>query len=101
VSVSQAEEVVISAPDRLIAENRAEFRSKALGHIDRAAEAGAVVVVDLQLTKEIDSSGLGLLVLVEKRSRERGLRTVLRGAGEEVRSMLAVTRLEMLFTIED
>lgn len=99
--VTNGAETVISAPARLIADCRVAFRAAALDAIERAAVAGGAVVVDLSETKEIDSSGLGLLVLIEKRAREQALVTVLREPGHEVRTMLAVTKLEMLFTIDD
>lgn len=101
VLVTENMETVIIAPARLIAENRVAFRADALDAVDRAAAASGSVVVDLAATTEIDSSGLGLLVLIQKRSREKGLKTVLRGTGKEVRSMLVVTKLEMLFTMQD
>lgn len=100
VLVTNSAETVITAPARLIADCRVAFRAAALDAIERAEAAGSPVVVDLAATKEIDSSGLGLLVLIEKRGREKGLTTVLRRPGHEVRTMLAVTKLEMLFTIE-
>ena len=101
VLVTENMETVIIAPARLIAENRVAFRADALDAVDRAAAASGSVVVDLAATTEIDSSGLGLLVLIQKRSREKGLKTVLRGTGKAVRSMLVVTKLEMLFTMQD
>jgi anti-anti-sigma factor len=101
VLVTEIADTVINAPIRLVAEYRADFRAAALKTIERAAVAGNSIVVDLSATVEIDSSGLGLLVLVEKRAREKGLSTVLRRPGTEVRTMLAVTKLEMLFTIQD
>ena len=94
-------ETVIIAPVRLIADYRVAFRAEALAAIERASTEGHRVVVDLAETIEIDSSGLGLLVLIEKRAREKGLKTTLRGAGPEVRTLLAVTKLEMLFTMQD
>jgi anti-anti-sigma factor len=101
VLVNEIADTVLVAPLRLVAEHRADFRNEALKTIERAATAGHSIVVDLTSTVEIDSSGLGLLVLVEKRARERGIKTVLRKPGTEVRTMLAATKLEMLFTIQD
>lgn len=99
--VTDSLETVISSPARLIADCRVAFRSAALDAVERAAKSGSPVIVDLSATLEIDSSGLGLLVLIEKRAREKGLTTVLRKPGKAVRTMLAVTKLEMLFTIQD
>lgn len=99
--VTDSVETIISAPQRLIADCRVAFRAAALDAVEKAAKTGSPVIVDLARTTEIDSSGLGLLVLIEKRAREKGLATVLRRSGKEVRTMLAVTKLEMLFRIEE
>ena len=91
----------VSAPVRLIAGTRAQFRMDALEQLDRAASAGAVeYVVDLAVTDEIDASGLGTLVLIEKRAREKGMRTVLERPSGEVLHLLDVTRLDYLFDLD-
>ena len=74
----------------------------ALEHIDKAARKGAQeYVVDLAITNEIDASGLGILVLIEKRAREKGMKTVLERPSGEVLRLLDVTRLEYLFGLDD
>ncbi|MBI2797043.1 MAG: STAS domain-containing protein [Gemmatimonadetes bacterium] len=91
----------VSAPVRLIADTRAQFRMDALEHLDRAAKTGAhEYAVDLTVTDEIDASGLGILVLIEKRAREKGMKTVLERPSGEVLHLLDVTRLEYLFGLE-
>lgn len=91
----------VSAPVRLIADTRAQFRMDALEQLDKAADAGAVeYAVDLTVTDEIDASGLGLLVLLEKRAREKGMRTVLERPNGQVLHLLDVTRLEYLFGLD-
>ena len=92
----------LTAPIRLVAETRAEFRSAALGQLERASRIGArTLVIDLAATIEIDASGLGILVLLQKRARERGMGTFLDHPSDELRRMLAVTRLDYLFGIAD
>lgn len=86
------------APNRLTADSRLDFRRSVLESLEQAANAGAgVVEVDLSITTEMDASGLGVLVLLQKRARERGLETRLLNAPRVVRQMLNVTRLEALF----
>ncbi|MHB1298288.1 MAG: STAS domain-containing protein [Gemmatimonadaceae bacterium] len=88
------------APNRLTAENRLDFRRAVLESLEQAAIAGAAAVeVDLSITTEMDASGLGVLVLLQKRARERGLETRLLNAPRVVRQMLNVTRLEALFDL--
>jgi anti-anti-sigma factor len=90
----------LTVPMRLIADTRAEFRITALEALERAAQQGARdFVLDLASTLQVDASGLGILVLIEKRARERGMRTVLQQPGAELRHLLDVTRLDYLFRI--
>ena len=92
----------VSAPVRLIADTRAQFRIDALEHLEKAARKGAhEYAVDLTVTNEIDASGLGILILIEKRAREKGMRTVLERASGEVLHLLDVTRLEYLFGMDN
>lgn len=88
----------LSAPERLIAETRVDFRSAVL---EKLAQAGATtagsLTIDMTETRDIDASGLGILVLVQKRARERGIPIYLRNPQQQIRSLLAMTKLEGLF----
>jgi anti-anti-sigma factor len=94
--------VTLEAPSRLIADTRAGFRRAALAHLDdaRSAQRGCIVI-DLSQTSEIDASGLGVLVLLQKRAREAMVGTRLLHAPEAVRRILALARLDHLFEFED
>ena len=88
------------AAARLTSDHRLEFRRAVLETLEQAVRAGGgVVEVDLSATVEIDASGLGVLVLLQKRARERGLRTRLLGTPPAVREMLRGTRLDVLFEL--
>ena len=94
---------VLIAPDRLISETRGEFRAAALQRLDQLGkdkDAG-VMVIDLSQTVDIDASGLGMLVFIQKRAREHGLSTNLRHTPERVRNLLKLTLLEFLFEFRD
>lgn len=92
----------LAAPTHLVADTRAEFRAAALEHLEHASRIGAhTLVIDLAATTEIDASGLGILVLLQKRARERGMGTSLEHPSDELRRMLALTRLDYLFAIGD
>jgi anti-anti-sigma factor len=93
---------VLTAPERLVSDTRVEFRRAALDHVERAVLASAPrIYVDLSATREVDASGLGVLVLLQKRARERMIATRLLGAGASVRQMLLLTKLDYLFEFED
>lgn len=92
----------ILAPARLTAANRFEFRRLVLEALEVSSRNGEKYVnVDLRLTLEIDAGGLGVLVLLQKRARERGLRTRLLRAPRPIREMLHLTRLDALFEFAD
>ncbi len=90
----------LTGPLRLVAETRGEFRTVALAALEQASRRGARdFVLELAHTVAIDASGLGILVLIEKRARERGMRTVLQQPAAELRHLLDITRLDYLFRI--
>jgi anti-anti-sigma regulatory factor len=89
---------VVVAPSHLNAEARIDFKCAALDCLDRVVEIGGdELAIDMAETREVDASGLGVLVLVYKRARERGVMTRLLHAGDPVRALLMTTRLEPLF----
>ena len=51
-------------------------------------------------TRQIDSAGLGALMLVQRKAAERRLTVCLRGANEELRFLLVLTKLDDLFELE-
>ena len=92
----------LTAPTRLMAETRVTFRREALAYVEEAALDGrGSVDVDVGQTVEIDAGGLGLLVLVQRRARTHGLPTRLLHAREQVRRLLALTKLDYLFEFVD
>jgi len=92
--------VALGAPERLVSETRVVFRQAALAYVDESARDDRPCVdIDLGGTIEIDASGLGILVLIERRARAHGLRTRLLGTQEPVRRLLALTKLDELFDL--
>ncbi len=92
---------VLMAPDRLISATRGDFRAAALRHLEQLGKEVRVMVIDLSQTVDIDASGLGMLVFIQKRAKEHGLSTNLRRAPERVRNLLKLTLLEFLFEFRD
>ncbi len=98
----QPDRVVLLAPERLVSENRLDFRRDALEQVSKAVAGGARrVTIDLRDTREVDASGLGVLVLLQKRAREHALTTCLMRTPPTVRHLLHLTQLERLFEFED
>ncbi len=94
----EADVQTLIAPARLTSTERLEFHRDVLELLEVAARNGdPAVSIDLTQTVEIDASGLGVLVLLQKRARERGLRTRLLHPSRTVAEMLHLTRLDTLF----
>ncbi len=102
IPLSHMDRIVLQAPHRLVSENRLDFRRDALERLSRATADGARrITIDLGETREVDASGLGVLVLVQKRARESFLHTCLTHTPPSVRQLLRLTQLETLFEFED
>lgn len=95
-------EVVVRAPAHLGAQTRAAFREEALRALESLGTGarGGRLVIDLSGTQRLDSAGLGTLVVLQLRAAERRHSVGLRGASEEIRFLLLMTRLEDRFVIE-
>ena len=84
----------------LTADSRIDFRRDVLNALEAATAAGApAVVLDLSGVFQVDPSGLGVLILLQKRARERGLRARLLSVPSVVEKLLADTRMGPLFDI--
>ena len=94
-------DAVLSAPETIIAATRAEFRAAALAHLEALGPTARAMIIDLGNTSELDASGLGILVLIQKRAKERGLSTHLRRTPERVHNLLKLTMLDFLFELTD
>ena len=92
---------IMIAPDRITAANRLIVRRQALEYLERASHARTPLTIDLRSTREIDASGLGILVLLQKRAREYGLVMRLIGPLAGLREALRSARLDYLFEIVD
>jgi anti-anti-sigma regulatory factor len=96
------ETMVLTAPERVVSDTRAEFRKIALDFVERASgEEGKAAAIDLSGTVEVDASGLGILVLVQKRAKELGVHLTLRKVPTQVRYLLLLTKLDHLFEFVD
>jgi anti-anti-sigma factor len=62
--------------------------------------AGGDVAVDLAGLEVIDATGLGMLTAAHLRAERAGRRLILRNCSDDVRRVLAVTRLNRLFYID-
>ena len=97
---TQITERELQAPPSLGLETRATFRQAGLDLLEGMPEGAGRLVINLTRTRHVDSAGLGALMLVQRRAAERRQRVALRGATEEVRFLLVLTKLDDLFEFE-
>ena len=88
------------APEHLGLESRTDFRQQATALLDTLPERTGCLVIDLAGTRQVDSAGLGALMLVQRRAAERKQVVVLRNVNEELRFLLVLTKLDDLFQLE-
>lgn len=93
--------VTIAVPETLTCLNRQPWKADVL----KAIESGARdLVFDLSGTRYVDAGGLGTMVSLSKRLRERhGLRptsVTLRHPNADVAALLELTKLGTLFRVE-
>src|SRR6266481_2875329 len=90
----------LAAPENLGLESRIEIRQRAVQLLEEMPEGSGRLVIDLTGTRQIDSAGLGALMLIQRKAAERRLTVCLRGANEELRFLLVLTKLDDLFELE-
>jgi anti-anti-sigma factor len=93
-------ERAIAAPPLLSLETRTEFRRAALEQLDGMPEGSGTLIIDLSSTRHVDSAGLGVLMLVRQHAAGRRQAVRLRGVSEELRMLLALTKLEEQFILD-
>ncbi|HVH68148.1 MAG TPA: STAS domain-containing protein [Gemmatimonadales bacterium] len=93
-------EKVLAAPEELGLDSRTAFRRASTELLEQLAEGSGRLVIDLSGTRQIDSAGLGALMLIQRKAAERRLTVCLRGANEELRFLLVLTKLDDLFELE-
>ena len=90
------------APEALDRDSRTAFRIEALAEVETRLgdKPGRRLIVDLSATTRVDSAGLGALIMLQQRASELRLTVCLRGASEELRFLLVLTRLDNRFEFE-
>ena len=98
-SMSRVDDVtVVEVRGELTVSNRAEFKAAVL---DRMEDGETKFLFDFEEAGYIDSSGLGVLVSLSKKIRERNGELRLAGLNEDLQTLFELTRLDTLFQISD
>jgi anti-sigma B factor antagonist len=88
------------APETLGLDSRVEIRKAAVRLLEEMPEGSGRLIIDLGRTRNVDSAGLGALMLIQRRAAERRQVVVLRNLSEEIRFLLVLTKLDDLFQLE-
>ena len=96
----QSMERRLRAPDILGLDSRAEIRKRALALLEQMPEGAGRLVIDLTETRQVDSAGLGALMLIQRHAADRRQAVALCGANEEIRFLLVLTKLADLFELD-
>jgi anti-anti-sigma factor len=90
----------LAAPETLGLESRVEILKAAVQLLEEMPEGSGRLVIDLTHTRQVDSAGLGALMLIQRRASDRRQIVVLRNPSEEIRFLLVLTKLAELFQID-
>lgn len=91
------EEVIVNLTGSLYVEEAAALREKLLEYIQAGRRNFAI---DLRSVDYIDSSGLGVLVAIQKRALQSGGKVVIKGLQGTVKELFEMTRLTKVFEIQ-
>jgi len=86
--------IVVTLSGRLYVEDAAILRERLLQYIDQGYKD---FIVDMASVDYIDSSGLGVLVAIQKRSLQNGGGVAIKGAKGVVQEIFELTRLTKVF----
>ena len=91
---------ILAAPEMSNLGSRTEFRRIASELLDQLPEGGGRLIIDLAATRQVDSAGLGALMLIQRKAADRRQTVCLRGVNDELRFLLVLTKLDDLFELE-
>lgn len=94
---ADGDHVYLRLKDKIYVDEAAMIREKLFPFLDAGCNR---IVVDLSGVSYIDSSGLGVLVAILKRTRQQGGGVKLKGLDGDVLQLFELTRLTKVFEIE-
>jgi len=90
----------LTAPETLGLDTRVEIRKAAFVLLEQMPEGVGRLVIDFARTHQVDSAGLGALMLIQRHAADRRQTVALRHVNDEVRFLLVLTKLAELFELE-
>ena len=90
----------LAAPEHLDLERSEEFRNAAESLLEVMPGSSERLVIDLSATVRLDSAGMRTLLLVRRRASALGVTVQLRGARQEIRTLMALAKVNDLFEFD-
>jgi anti-sigma B factor antagonist len=90
-------QVKVKLSGEIYVEEATQIRDKLLQYIDKGHTK---FLIDLALVKFIDSSGLGVLVAVQKRALQKDGGVIIKGLSGTIKELFELTRLTKVFEIQ-
>ena len=90
-------QVTVSLSGSLYVEEAAALRERLLDYIQSGQRN---FVIDLKGVDYIDSSGLGVLVAIQKRALQNGGKVIIKGLQGTVKELFEMTRLTKVFDVQ-
>ncbi|AOM81995.1 STAS domain-containing protein [Salisediminibacterium beveridgei] len=94
---TQDEHVLVTLYDELTVTDAADLREQLYQKIE---EGHSWFIIDMERLSFIDSAGIGILVAIHKRTKERGGHLKIRHAKGPVYEVFEMTRLTTVFDFE-
>lgn len=93
-------ERTLPAPISLGLETRSSFREAGMSLLQELPPGTGRLIIDLGSTRQVDSAGLGALMLVQRAAAERRQAVAIRNPTDEIRFLLVLTKLDELFELD-
>ncbi|MCW8920052.1 MAG: STAS domain-containing protein [Sedimenticola sp.] len=72
-----------------------------LGQIDKQLQGAGQLIVDLEQVRDVDSSGLVLLLEVQERAQQRGVNVRFRALSDDLLGIARLSNVENLLLVEE
>jgi anti-sigma B factor antagonist len=90
------DKVMVKLDGSMYVEDAADLRERLLAYSGQGYNR---FVIDMTLVDYIDSSGLGVLVAIQKRALQQGGEVAITGLKGIVKELFELTRLDRVFTV--
>lgn len=97
INVEQ-DQIYITLSKEFYVEEASNFREDLLPYLDKGFK---YFILDLSGLTYIDSSGLGVIIGIQKRAISNGGKVIIKGLKGPVKELFELTRLTKIFEIED